>query len=89
MTDAASDGISLNRCSSSIESLVKDLLFKTRYLRRDLQTVERAAQPMEEVSLLDKTLRVFTEVMQGAALDCDDVIDQRRRDEAMVRIGIQ
>lgn len=59
MVDSDGEGISANSGKGALQHLVDDILFKIRYLRRDVQTVERAADLMEEVGMLYKTLRVF------------------------------
>lgn len=57
---SASDGISTNSATSTLGALVSRVLFKTRYLKKGVQTVERAAELMEEVGFLDNYFRVAT-----------------------------
>lgn len=86
--DLVMDGISSNSGKTSLSSLASDMLVKVRYLKHDVQTVERAAELMEEVGLLDKTLRVSTGEIKGVCLNYDDLKEQRRRMEGMVRMSM-
>lgn len=87
--DTAKDGVSENSGSSTLSALVSAVLFKTRYLRKDVQTVDRAAELMEDVRLLDNSLRVVTGELKRGYLDSNDLNDQRRRTEALGRISME
>lgn len=85
MMDGVSEGLSSNSAQPSIGDLVKRKLFKTRYLRTDIQTVERSAEMMEDAGLFDSTLSVVTGELNRVCLDADDLTEQRRRMEGMVK----
>lgn len=56
--DTGSEGASYSGKKNSVSSLIDDILFKIRFLKNGVQTVDHAAEIMQEVDLLDKTLRV-------------------------------
>lgn len=89
MTDGASGGINTNNYKSGTEEVLRDLLFKTRCLKSDVDNMDQAAQLMDDVRLLDTSLRVSTGEVQGNCMDCDHVVDSRKRMEALVRRGMQ
>lgn len=89
MTDVVADGISAKMLTASIQDMASHILFKVRYLKRDVQTVNRAAQLMEKVSMLDKFFRVNTGKMQGIWRDLADLTDRRRRMDGMVRVSME
>lgn len=87
--DIAKDGVSDNSGTSSLGALVSSVLLKTRYLRKDVQTVDRAAELMEEVGLLNNSLRVATGELKRGYIDSDELNDQRRRTECLVRMSME
>lgn len=59
--DDMTDGISVNNSNSGTEAVLKDILFKTRYLQTDMHkllNMDQAAKLMDDVRLLDTSLRV-------------------------------
>lgn len=89
MIDSASDGISATSGKNRIVSIIRDIIFKIRYMKQDVQTVERAAELMEEVGLLDKTLRVSNGEMICVCLSVEELKEQRRRMEGVVRLSMR
>lgn len=89
MTDVGSEAGTSSGGRPSIATALSDILLKTRYLKKDVQTVERAAELMEEVCILDKTLQVSMGEVQGLCLNYDDLQQQRKRVEGMVRISME
>lgn len=86
MDITTSDAVSANSGKSSVATLIYNVLLKTRYLKNDVQIVERAAQLMEEIGLLDNSLRVATGELKQGFLYSDDLNAQRQRIESMLSI---
>lgn len=64
---------------------IDDILFRTRYLMTDVDNMDRSAEIMDNVSLIDKSLQVATGEVVDMLLDCQDLTEKRRNMERTVR----
>lgn len=85
MVDTGSERASSSGNKNSVGGIVDGILFKIRYLKNDVQPVDRAAKLMQEVELLEKTLRISTGEIRGVCVDYDDLQQKRKRVECIVR----
>lgn len=84
----AGHGLSMNSDNGSVHKLADEVFFKARYLQSDFQALERSAELMEDVGLLDKTIRLASGEMEETYLDAEDLAERRRYMESMVRMSI-
>lgn len=80
-TEEMTDGEDLKALSEVLD----DIIFRARYLRAEVNNMERMVDVLNSIGILDEALRVYTGELPGICTDCVDVTKTRKRLEAFVR----
>lgn len=68
----------------ALSKLLESVIFKAKFLRREVDDMDRMVEVLESVGILDQALHLCTSEIPGLCLECEHVSRKRERMETVV-----